>query len=292
MARIGTIEPRGRRIESCIGRGLPSDSRGKSHQAAGTCRGPSAPRDTPSCDARRRDRRALRRRPRQRSSPDGRELVREAEGRRERRTMRTRSRSSASRRVFAWTLNQLARSERRDVDLLLDAGYRLREAQADILRDGGDRIELERAREIEREALTRLERAAARLLGGSSSSLLPQVSSTLRTAAVSEEGRELLARGRFVDAARVGGLRRPRRVSRPPDARRRRHAQERGRDAAGGEGGTPRGEGAGAGARARGRRGGGSAPTRLERERGEGAARGRGGTRGGRRGPAGRSGGF
>lgn len=99
--------------------------------------------------------------------------------------------------VFAWTLNQLARRERRDVDLLLDAGHRLREAQAGMLRDGGDRVEFERAREIERDALRRLERAAARLLGGSSSSVLPQVSSTLRTAAISEEGRQLLATGRF-----------------------------------------------------------------------------------------------
>jgi len=99
--------------------------------------------------------------------------------------------------VFAWTLNQLARRERRDIDLLLDAGHRLREAQAGMLRDGGDRVEFERAREIERDALRRLERAAARLLGGSSSSVLPQVSSTLRTAATSEEGRELLATGRF-----------------------------------------------------------------------------------------------
>ncbi len=98
--------------------------------------------------------------------------------------------------VFAWTLNQLARRERRDVDLLLDAGHRLREAQSGVLH-GGDRAEFERAREIEREALKRLERAAARLLGGSSSSVLPQVSSTLRNAAVSEAGRELLARGRF-----------------------------------------------------------------------------------------------
>jgi hypothetical protein len=99
--------------------------------------------------------------------------------------------------VFAWTLNQLARRERRDVDLLLDAGHRLREAQAGVLH-GGDRVEFERAREIERDALRRLERAAARLLGGSSNTLLPKISSTLRTAAVTEEGRELLARGRFV----------------------------------------------------------------------------------------------
>src|SRR3954469_961827 len=88
--------------------------------------------------------------------------------------------------LFAWTLNQLTRTERRDVDLLLDAGHRLREAQADVLR-GGDRAELDRAREIERDALRRLERAASKLLGGSSSALLPKISSTLRTAAVSEE---------------------------------------------------------------------------------------------------------
>jgi hypothetical protein len=99
--------------------------------------------------------------------------------------------------VFAWTLNQLARRERRDVDLLLDAGHRLREAQVDALR-GGERAEFERARQSEREALRRLERAAAKLLGGSSSTLLPKISSTLRTASVTEDGRELLARGRFV----------------------------------------------------------------------------------------------
>ncbi|MDX6473357.1 MAG: hypothetical protein QOK22_2173 [Gaiellaceae bacterium] len=103
--------------------------------------------------------------------------------------------------VFAWTLNQLARRERRDVDLLLDAGHRLREAQAGVLR-GADRTEFERARQIEKDALRRLEHAAAGLLaekrGGASNSLLQQISSTLRTAAVSEEGRELLARGSFV----------------------------------------------------------------------------------------------
>jgi hypothetical protein len=107
--------------------------------------------------------------------------------------------------VFAWTLNQLARRERRDVDLLLDAGHRLREAQAGVLH-GGDRVEFERAREIERDALRRLERAAARLLGGSSSTLLPKISSTLRTAAVTEEGRELLARGRFVAPLEAEGF--------------------------------------------------------------------------------------
>src|SRR6266508_46216 len=35
--------------------------------------------------------------------------------------------------VAAWVLNQLARRNRREVDLLLDAGHRLREAQAGAL---------------------------------------------------------------------------------------------------------------------------------------------------------------
>src|SRR5205085_1267793 len=49
----------------------------------------------------------------------------------------------------------------------------------------------------EREALRRLTQQASELLGGASSQALSQIGSTLRTAAVSEEGRELLARGRF-----------------------------------------------------------------------------------------------
>jgi hypothetical protein len=100
--------------------------------------------------------------------------------------------------VFAWTLNRLVRTERHDVDLLLDAGYLLREAQAGVLR-GHDPVEFDHARQLERDVVARLERAAAKLLGGSSSTLLPKLSATLRAAAVTEEGRELLARGRFVE---------------------------------------------------------------------------------------------
>jgi hypothetical protein len=102
--------------------------------------------------------------------------------------------------VAAWALNQLARRNRRDVDLLLDAGYRLREAQAAALR-GEEREAFERARATEREALRRLNKEAEQLLreerGGASPSVLSQIDETLRTAAISEEGRERLARGRF-----------------------------------------------------------------------------------------------
>ena len=113
--------------------------------------------------------------------------------------------------VAAWALNQLARRHRRDVDLMLDAGHRLRQTQEGVV-GGGDRASFEQAQKTERDALRRLTQQASQLLGGASPQVLAQISQTLRAAAVSEEGRELLARGRF-DAARGRGLRRVRRAS-------------------------------------------------------------------------------
>jgi len=98
--------------------------------------------------------------------------------------------------VAAWALNQLARAHRRDVDLLLDAGHRLRQAQEGVV-GGADRAAFEQAQKTERDALRRLTQQASDLLGGASAQALSQISATLRTAAVSEDGRELLARGRF-----------------------------------------------------------------------------------------------
>ena len=63
----------------------------------------------------------------------------------------------------AWVLNQLARRNRRDVDLLLDAGHRLRQAQAGVVR-GGKRESFEQARQTEADALRRLGREAEKLL--------------------------------------------------------------------------------------------------------------------------------
>lgn len=111
--------------------------------------------------------------------------------------------------VAAWVLNQLARRERRDVDLLLDAGHRLRQAQAGVLR-GGEKESFEDARRKESDALKRLTKAAERLLrdarGTASASALAQVGESLRAAAVTEEGREVLARGRFVEPLRASGF--------------------------------------------------------------------------------------
>lgn len=110
--------------------------------------------------------------------------------------------------IAAWTLNQLARSQRRDVDLLLDAGHRLREAQAGVLR-GSEKESFERSRTTERDALQRLMREAESLLaqhGKASANVLNQIRESLRTAAISTTGRELLARGRFTEPSRAEGF--------------------------------------------------------------------------------------
>jgi hypothetical protein len=137
--------------------------------------------------------------------------------------------------VAAWAVNQLTRRQRRDVDLLLDAGHRLREAQAGVLR-GADKAEFDRARATERDALQRLTQSADQLLGGTTAATLQQIGDTLRAAAVSEEGREQLARGQFVTPLEsegfgvLGGLApatpSPRKREQKPDKREARKAAQ------------------------------------------------------------------
>lgn len=101
--------------------------------------------------------------------------------------------------VSAWTINQLARRRRKDVDLLLDAGHRLRQAQSSVLR-GEDSGDFAAARSTERAVVARLLETARALLaerGAVSDSVLEQISETLRAGAVSDDGRELIARGRL-----------------------------------------------------------------------------------------------
>lgn len=106
----------------------------------------------------------------------------------------------------AWIVNQLCRRNRKDVDLLLDAGHRLATAQTDVL-GGGNPGEFTEARERERTALRRLDEAASEILGDRATGpTLRRVSATLRAAAVSEGGRELLARGRLTDELQPTGF--------------------------------------------------------------------------------------
>jgi hypothetical protein len=110
--------------------------------------------------------------------------------------------------VSAATINQLARQERREVDLLLDAGHRLREAQQRLLA-GEEPGSLDEARRNEREALRNLRKASLRILneaGRASETTLSKVMATLQAAAVSDEGRELLARGRLTGDLEAPGF--------------------------------------------------------------------------------------
>jgi hypothetical protein len=97
--------------------------------------------------------------------------------------------------VAAWAVNQLARRNRRDVDLLLDSGKRLLDAQRTSL-EGGGRDQLDAARAGLEGAVERLVAAARDLLGASASdATLGRVTETLRAAALSPDGRPLLASG-------------------------------------------------------------------------------------------------
>ena len=74
---------------------------------------------------------------------------------------------------------------------------------------GGEKEAFERARKKESEALRRLTREAEKLLrkrGSGSSSLLNQVTESLRASAIFPTGRELLARGRFQQPMKPAGF--------------------------------------------------------------------------------------
>ena len=106
--------------------------------------------------------------------------------------------------LAAWALNQLSREHRREVDLLLDAGHRLRQTQAALSTKG--RSEFEQARQRERDAIQKLTASARSLLqretGQASPAVVTQVGETLRATAASTEAREQLARGTFVKPLR------------------------------------------------------------------------------------------
>jgi hypothetical protein len=108
--------------------------------------------------------------------------------------------------LSVWVVNQLARTHRKEVDLLLDAGHRLAAAQRALL-TGGDREAFEQANTAERNALTRLSQAARTVLGSrASTATLERVTATLRAAAVSDAARPELARGRLMSDIDLSGF--------------------------------------------------------------------------------------
>jgi hypothetical protein len=97
--------------------------------------------------------------------------------------------------IAAWAVNQLARDQRREIDLLLDSGKRLLDAQRSSL-EGQGRAEFDQARESLDKAVAGLVAAAKVLLEDrAADATLGQIHETLRVAAVTPEGREQLARG-------------------------------------------------------------------------------------------------
>ena len=177
--------------------------------------------------------------------------------------------------LVAWTVNQLAHKERRDVDLLLDAGKRIIDAQESSIAKGG-RADLDAAQASLRRAVNGLTEQASAILGpDASKTTLTRVAETLRTAATAPAGRELLARGRLSEELSGTGWEIVAGFAPSPRATSKRAAKQV--DAAGRHDGEARGRDPGAGATAAraeevARRGGEAAAHRLATGTGGGGA--------------------
>ncbi|MFL5824361.1 MAG: hypothetical protein ACJ764_13070 [Solirubrobacteraceae bacterium] len=112
--------------------------------------------------------------------------------------------------VAAWAVNQLVRTQRRDVDALFEAGDALQEAQADLLAKRGDPGSLRKAVESERAAVDHLSHKARGLLSSEGHELTParieQVSETLHAAALDQDTRARVREGELVRELRHVGL--------------------------------------------------------------------------------------
>ena len=102
--------------------------------------------------------------------------------------------------VSAWVVNQLARENELDVQRLLKAGAQLTEAQLAAVA-GNDAGAFVQTRADEQRALTRLAAAAREIIKreGIGAGALERVTQTLRAAAATEEGRQLLKQGRLTE---------------------------------------------------------------------------------------------
>jgi hypothetical protein len=136
--------------------------------------------------------------------------------------------------IAAWALNQLARRREPDVTRLLEAGERLRQAQAELLAGGG-REELDAAAAEERELVAALARDAAAIAAdagtGSSETLLEKLRATLHAVAADEELARQLAAGRVLRESEAVGVLGITPAAGAPPAPRRQPPKERGRPA-------------------------------------------------------------
>jgi hypothetical protein len=134
----------------------------------------------------------------------------------------------------AWALNQLARRREADVARLIEAGERLRQAQAELLAGAG-RDELDAAAAEERELVAALARDAAAIAAdagtGSSETLLEKLRATLHAVAADEELARQLAAGRVLRESEAVGVLGVMPAGPPPARRRQPPPKERGRPA-------------------------------------------------------------
>jgi hypothetical protein len=114
--------------------------------------------------------------------------------------------------VAAWTVNQLARTSRKDLDLLLDAGHRLRTSQVEAL-ESGDQSAFEKARRDHEAAIRKLVRDAS-----GSEQTLASVERTLRYASIDDEHRPALASGTLTTEVEAPGFGALTGMSLPPRA--------------------------------------------------------------------------
>jgi hypothetical protein len=106
-----------------------------------------------------------------------------------------------------WLVNRLAREDELDIQRLLKAGESMTKTQAKVARGQSGEAFLEARREEQR-ALERLARAARKLADreGVGSSAIDRATQTLRAAALTEEGRKLLKRGRLTEELQPPGF--------------------------------------------------------------------------------------
>jgi hypothetical protein len=106
-----------------------------------------------------------------------------------------------------WLVNRLAREDELDIQRLLKAGELMTKTQAKVARGQSPEGFLEARRE-EQQALERLARAARKLADreGIGSSAIDRATQTLRAAALTEEGRRLLKRGRLTEELQPPGF--------------------------------------------------------------------------------------
>jgi hypothetical protein len=112
--------------------------------------------------------------------------------------------------VAAWAVNQLIRTQRREVDALFAAADALRDVQAGVLGGSADARELRSAAERERAAVDALVAIARGLLSSGglelSAATLERVAETLHAAALDDEARGQVSEGRLVRELRHVGL--------------------------------------------------------------------------------------